>query len=275
MTEPVILRELPGRSNWIVAGGTRNEIKLSRPWQPPFLAIQANCPFCDPKRETARFSQMVPGWKILSCLYTPHQKHRLIVPEKCWDEEMLQNIGSFGGIRAALRMAYLAIQGDDVEIGAFIHVGQCAGQDIRHPHWHLIETPVKQSFNPSIVKFEQDVIICKTQKFVTIAGGASAGECLILPRTERLLFSWRIIDMLSRAINRIVSLGNRKFLSEQGRPPEFMVSVRISEERIIRYADYCPVLTMWGAIERVFAPLEKEAFTLPWTHKVTASFLKT
>ena len=104
--------------------------------------------------------------------------------------------------------------------------------------------------------------------------GARAGECLIVQRNKRLKFDNKAVEEIADALEWIVSLGNEKFCNTEGRPPEFIASVRISADGYFRYADYCPILASWGAPEYVFAPLEGGPVTLTWPHEITAAHLR-
>ena len=157
-------------------------------------------------------------------------------------------------------------------MATFIHVGQSAGQNLGHAHWHLMEVLVRKPLECPDV-FGAERVVHVEDKFMIVANGAHAGECLIAPRDE-LSFDKDAIKELASALEWIVNRGNKKFRSTEGLPPEFTVSVRIGADGKFRYADYCPILNTWGACENVFAPLEGGPITLCWPHDLTATYLR-
>lgn len=270
----VIFEKLPGELNSITAGGTRKDIKLSRPWQPPLPLNPEKCPFCTKPQEEINVLGIPSGWKVLPNPFTPHRRHRLVVPQTCWDENTLQELGGPIHILEALETARMAIQNDAVEMAIFIHVGQCAGQNLGHAHWHVMEVQTQKPLRfPALGWFHGGLAVKAFDYLDIFATGAHAGECLIFtPHT--LILSNEGLAKLTEAIDWIVRRGNEKFRSTQGRPPEFTVSVRVSADGHLRYADCCPILNMWGASEHVFAPLEGGPITLTWPHEVTAAYLR-
>ena len=269
----IIFEMLVGGFTLITGGGTRTMIKLSRPWQPPLPIALEKCPFCGQLQDDILLANIPPGWRLRKNLYTPYRRHRLVIPDTCWDAEILQTLGGHPKICEALASICLAIKDDQVEIATFIHIGQNAGQNLGHAHWHLMEIQVRKALIPTGIPDE--LLVRRSEKIDIFATGVRAGECLIVPRGEPMIFNQdNTIDGIATALNWIVALGNEKFCSREGRPPEFMVSVRISAEGYFRYADYCPILTMWGANEHVFAPLEGGPITLPWPHEITAAYLR-
>lgn len=267
----VIFERLVGGFTVITGGGTRTAIKLSRPWQAPLPIAPEKCPFCTKPQEELLLLGIPAGWRLLGNMFTPHRRHRLIIPNTCWDAEMLQKLGGSAGIREALEIARLAMTDDRVEMSTFIHIGQNTGQNIGHAHWHLMEVRVREPL--AFTEFSRELLVHQCENLEIFAMGAHAGECLIVQRDKLLKFDDSAVEEVAAALEWIVSRGNEKFRSTEGRPPEFMVSVRISADGHFRYADYCPVLTTWGAPEYVFAPLEGGPVTLPWPHELTAAHL--
>jgi len=267
-----IFEPLVGGFTTITGGGTRTAVKLSRPWQPPLPIAPEKCPFCTKPQEEIPLQNIPAGWRLLSNLFTPHRRHRLIVPNKCWDAEALQTLGGSAAIREALQIARLATTDDRVEMSTFIHIGQSAGQNLGHAHWHLMEVRVRKPL--AFTSLSRELLVHQCENLEIFAMGARAGECLIVQRDKRLKFDEKTVEEVAVALEWIVSRGNEKFCSTEGRPPEFIVSVRISADGHFRYADYCPILTAWGAPEYVFAPLEGGPVTLPWPHELTAAHLR-
>ncbi|OGF52117.1 hypothetical protein A3I27_02530 [Candidatus Giovannonibacteria bacterium RIFCSPLOWO2_02_FULL_43_11b] len=270
----IIFQPLPGEFALITGGGTRTAIKLSRPWQPSLPPIAPEkCPFCkESQLEEISLPNLPAGWCLRSALYTPHRRHRLVIPKKCWDAETLQKLGGYARISEALEIVRLATKDDQVEMSTFIHVGYSAGQNLAHAHWHLMEVRVREPL--MLAGFSQELLVLQGEKFNIFAQGARAGECLVVSREKQLKFNEDMAKKLADVLEWIVARGNEKFRSTEGRPPEFSISVRISADGYFRYADYCPILNAWGATEYVFAHLEGSPITLPWPHELTAAYLR-
>ena len=273
-----VLEELTDFSR-ITCGGTRTQIKLARPWQESLESIikPESCPFeKGPKEEEKILIEGIPrGWWLLTNIFTPHLRHRLIIPDKCWPAEKLQKLGGFPEIKTALEIAEKAINsdGNNTEIALFMHVGRFAGQNLGHPHWHLMEARIRQPFEMKPKKMSRERLIKEEGNFFVVAGGARVGECLIVSE-EKMEFNSGTIPKLAEIIEGIVELGNKKFLSsDKNLPPDFHVLIRI-KGGYFRYADYCPILTFWGVPENVIAPLEGGPYTLPWPHETTAAYLR-
>lgn len=245
---------------------------MSRPWQPSLPIAPESCPFCAKPQEELSLPGLPTGWRLLPALFTPHRRHRLIVPSTCWDAQLLQTLGGCTAIREALEIARLATADDQVEMSANIHIGQSAGQNLGHAHWHLMEVRVREPL--ASVGFPRELLVHQHENLEIFAMGARAGECLIVERRQRLKFDEKAVEKITAALDWIVSRGNEKFRSTEGRPPEFIVSVRISADGYFRYADYCPILNPWGAPEYVLATLEGGPVTLPWSHELTAAYLR-
>lgn len=278
----VIFEKLPGELTTITAGGSRTaSVKLSRPWQPSLPLNPEKCPFCTKPQEEFNVPGIPAGWKVLPDIFTPHRRHRLVVPLTCWDENTLQELGGPVHILEALETARITeiarvIQTgheDLIEMAIFIHVGSCAGQNLGHPHWHMMEVQTQKplAFHAML---PETLRVKRFQGMDIFANGAHAGECLIIPHAKPMQFTQEAVAELAIVLAWIVRRGNEKFRSTQGRSPEFTVSVRVSFEGDLRYADYCPILNMWGAPEHVFAPLEGGPITLPWPHEATAAHLR-
>jgi len=268
MNEPTerFLELLPGGFTQITDGGTRNQIKLL----PNSLEIPEGtvCPIETKPQEEISVAGVPKGWRILTNPQTPHLKHLLVVPPVCWPRNDLQNLGG-GRIMEALNAISLTIANYGVETSCFAHIGRAGGQNLRHHHWHamqvLVRKPLELEDFTEAMKPER--IVCQNESFTTFAGGARGGECLIVP--IRKIDFRESIEKIGDAILRIVNLGNEKFSN-----PDFMVTVRVSSNGTIRYADYCPVLNFWGSPEYITAPLEGGPITIPHTHELTAETLR-
>ncbi|MDO8510313.1 MAG: hypothetical protein Q7S15_01675 [bacterium] len=269
----VIFEALPGGRNFITGGGTRNALKLSRPWQVPLPQPQPEtCPFC-----TTKLHEEIPhpcrpeGWKLFPNIFTPHRQHHLIVPNICQPAEFMQTLGGIGNILKVFQFATELIKDSTGELALFCHIGYHAGQNLAHLHWHLTEVRAERPLDPFLRR--SNPLVRRITDLEIVAAGSRAGECIIYPHARTLPVKEMTLP-LADAINYIVSLGNQKFMSAEGNPPNFCVSIRISADKTLRYADYCPILNMWGAPEYAFALLEGGPITLPWTHELTAEYLR-
>lgn len=268
----VIFEPLVGGFATITGGGTKNTIKLSRPWQPPLPLAPEKCPFCTKPQEEISLPGIPANWRLLKDIFTPHRRHRLIIPSKCWDAQTLQNLGGYAAIREALEIALLAMADDQVEMSTFVHVGQSAGQNLGHVHWHLMEVRVQKPL--AFAKLSRELLVRQYENLEIFATGAHVGECLIVQRNKQLKFNEKAIEEIAGTLDWIISRGNEKFRSTENKPPEFTASVRISADGHFRYADYCPILNAWGACEYVFALLEGGPITISWPHELTAAHLR-
>ncbi|OGZ29419.1 MAG: hypothetical protein A2835_03265 [Candidatus Niyogibacteria bacterium RIFCSPHIGHO2_01_FULL_45_28] len=270
--DSVIFESLPGEFTFITGGGTKTAIKLSRPWQPPLPLAPEKCPFCTKPQEEIFIPGIPAGWRLLPNIFTPHRRHRLVIPSTCWDAWKLQTLGGSAAIHNALEVARLATAEDQAEMAVCIHVGQSAGQNLGHAHWHIMEVRVRKPF--TFGHFSPELLVRRSETLDIFAMGARAGECLIVPNGEPPIFSADTVAKLAVELEWIINRGNKKFRSTEGWPPEFLVSVRMSADGHFRYADYCPILAVWGAPEYVFAPLEGGPVTLTWPHEITAAYLR-
>src|SRR3989338_5700391 len=224
----VVFEPLVGGFTTVTAGGTRNAIKLSRPWQPPLPLAQEKCPFCTKPQEEILLPGMPEGWRLLPNIFTPHRHHRLAIPKECWDSEKLQTLGGLARIREALEIFRLAIKEDrGLEMATFAHVGWSAGQNLGHMHWHIMETRIRKPF--SAKQFAPELLVQHGDALDIIAAGARSGECLLVPHME-MNFD-KAVEALAISLDWIVQRGNEKFRSTEGRPPEVMVAARVRAGR--------------------------------------------
>jgi hypothetical protein len=271
---------LPGGQNKILFGGTRNEIKLSRPWQTSLdtLINPGKCPFCTKPQEELLLPVEAPkGWKLLPNIYTPHENHRLIVADHCWSAEELQRWGGKERITEALRIAQIANRTVSEETVLLIHVGSQAGQNLGHPHMHTLHALIDNSIG-SIDFFsttrDLETYVFETPDFIITAGGAKAGECHIVPKNPMYFNAKSLASSLAEALSRIIDLGNEKFRSVEGLAPPYGIAIRISAKGDLRYAVYCPTLHNQGVLECSIAVLEGAPYVIPWPHETTAAHLR-
>jgi diadenosine tetraphosphate (Ap4A) HIT family hydrolase len=63
-----------------VAGGTRTEIKLNRPWQTRIEPNPETCPFCTGKGKIIETTDD-GEWHVLQNLFTPYPHHHMVIPK--------------------------------------------------------------------------------------------------------------------------------------------------------------------------------------------------
>lgn len=275
---PGTIAALPWGTNRSLFGGTRNEIKLSRPWQLPLSQIVQpdTCPFCTkPQKELLLPPGSPKGWKLLPNIYTPLMDHRLIISETCKPVEWLQRWGGCEALSQVFSIAASVITKAEQEITLLITVGYLAGQNLGHPHLHVFRSHagMPMNFRALLSYAEADSVrIFSNELWIMAAGGARAGECLIVPTDVRDFAS--TTKSLAKIVSRIVDLGNVKFQSEEGLAPQYGIIVRIATDGTIRYASYSPTLHLWGPLQYVSSQLENEVLVLPWSHETTAAYLR-
>jgi hypothetical protein len=274
----IIFKPLPGNVSSITGGGTRNKLQLKRPWQGSLgdLVRPAVCPFCTKIEPGVPVERIPDGIRMLENPFTPHRQHKLIIPRACMREDQLRRLGGQEVIRAIFDTAALAIaQGifHGGELAFFAHIGRTAGQNQGHLHWHCKETLPKTPFTRP-TNIDPEVVVFRSNGFTVAAMGAHAGECFVMPNRDLEFQRSTVRGDLAIILSQLIDLGNKKFVSEEGRTPDFMLTVRVSARGIFRYANYLPILTMWGGTEHVLAVVEGAPFTLPWTHELTAQHLR-
>ena len=255
--KPRFTEWLPGKFAVITGGGTRNQLKLL----PNSLELPKGilCPFEAERGEEGLDIPGIPeGWRVLGNKYTPHLNHLLCIPSTCWPMDALQNLGGVTVLAEALSTLWRTTADYGVETSCFTHIGRAAGQNQPHHHWHamrvLVRRPLDLEDFTEAMKPER--IIARDDKFTVFAGGAHAGECLIVPHNK--IWFRESLGGLANVISHVVTKGNEKFSN-----PVFIVTVRISSTGVFRYADYCPILNFWGSPEYITAPLEGGPITVP------------
>lgn len=279
------IETLPGGIR-ILSGGTRSSIKLSRPWQKSFAELGfinvETCPF-EPgalgDRPRSIFPD-TPGWLALWNSFTPWPYHRLIIPEFCFGEEKLQRLGGAGEIFSALRIACSIMdERPDEAWDLGVHVGPYAGQNLGHFHWHLVghgpdawagDTTLHLTAIMDEAR-RSPLVVAETSMLRVVAGGVLAGECLFVPKFVGVQFESYLGDLAS-IIETVVDLGNQKWRSTEGLPPNFVLSLGI-EGRFLEYGSYIPKLNHGGFPEYNGMLFRTSPFTLPWPHKVTHQYL--
>ena len=272
-----------------LSGGTRQEVKNWRPWQPKEI-YQPNekCPFCnlDSKREVIRLGE---GWMVLRNASTPFKKHELLLPADCWLEEKLRFLGGKTNLRFALQYGLeriiLSKDFPSFPTQFYTHIGSGAGQNWRHHHWHICWPSVEpRPFIPNFRVPSEDQVINMTNNFISAVHGIYAGQTIIFPRfrspeliVNRLIDDDVFGDELLDEIFRTVELFNKKFKypepqDEVGRGPDYCLGFILNSKD-----DWCvvytPKLNNWGGSE-IFAPICGTPYILPWPHSATVEYLK-
>ncbi len=253
MGEPIFY-DLPNGMR-SVAGGTRGEIKLSRPWQKEIEVNPATCPFCTGKGEVKK--ELANGeWLLLKNKFTPYPFHEMVIPATCWSSEKLRALGGRAEIARVLYYAKEEIEkyGKGKKLFVTVHIGALAGQNVGHLHYHIVEympgsidaSPVAP-FMRAFFETHPKSVLFRTGIFMVGIGGVKAGQCVIVYERNR-----RMVDTghLASSIASIVSLYNDKFMSSEGLPPDFSLALQFLNGEF-QYGGYTPILNHWGAAEQM------------------------
>ena len=152
-TDDVVFYQWPGGMA-SVAGGTRTEVKLDRPWQQELKVDKATCPFCTkPQAELKRFEEG-GGWRLIDNAFTPYRRdggiHKMLIPASCWAAEKLRHLGGYDSILCALRLIQGELNGHwQKPILVNAHVGYLAGQNVMHLHWHIVQYLFDRDLDPA------------------------------------------------------------------------------------------------------------------------------
>jgi diadenosine tetraphosphate (Ap4A) HIT family hydrolase len=130
-----------------VAGGSRLDIKLNRPWQQDIVVDSANCPFCknsNPQNVLGTYNGASGTvWRLIQNASTPFKFHGLVVPDHCWPKEELRRLGGSQKICEAIFIAgNAAMSRSRKPFFITVHVGSLGGQNLTHPHYHVIHSIV-------------------------------------------------------------------------------------------------------------------------------------
>lgn len=277
MKSEAIVHRWPGGSTSI-AGGTRTEIKLSRPWQKDIEVPPAEqCPFCHldpPDRECVNFPEH--GMKMLSNIFTPYDVHKMIIPNRCYSKEELRKLGGWGAIKSAVHIAR-EIAGQWNELMLSVHVGPLAGQNVAHLHWHLhvpartkTPKPLRHEWLKCFWDKTELAIMRENTRFCVGIGGVRAGQCIFVERPSNVVPA-EDYDLRNIIWDCIV-LGNHKWKSAQGLPPDYSIALRFVNGKF-DYGLYTPILNHLGGAD-FMSQYNGSAVALPWPHEVTAEYLQ-
>ncbi len=272
---PGIVTNLPGGQQRTLSGGTRNEVKLSRPWQASLSAIidPENCPFCNkPQEDLVLPSNSPKGWRWLPNIFTPHPEHTLLIPDRCWLEEELQEWGGEKKICEAIQIASRVFRRHRKEMIALAHVEHQSGQNLGHAHLHFFEVQVTNPLSARSLEMK-DLMVLGQDGITAIAGGVKAGECLLFSEHEAP-FSLQTAETVGQVLHRLIAVGNKAWKSTQGLAPSYSFAVRVSADGLFRYGCYSPNLSNWGVYNHTVTALEGEPYVLPWPHETTVDHLR-
>lgn len=250
----------------VLSGGTRISVILDRPWQSDLTIRATNCPL---DLQNSNGVQVAPGWQVADNPYTPLTLHKLIMPTECWPKERVRSLGGATEIAAALEIA-TRLNAPDGHRWVGVHVGATAGQNQSHLHYHLIHLPgaiFPKADLETIARADSNTIF-ETGAITAAVAGFRAGQCFLLPSRA----SSARIEPYAAALNRLIQLYSKAFISDQGLPPDFSIVTRLVGEEIL-YGMYIPILNQWGFTEYL-ALIEKTPIVLPWPHEETVRRLR-
>lgn len=260
-----------------VAGGTRGEIKLSRPWQQEIVVNPETCPFCTGKGQVLE-KLADAEWRLLQNRFTPYPFHRMVIPRSCWSASELRTLGGVAGLTAALGHIQRAISASALnKLFVAVHVGALAGQNVCHLHYHIVQYALSD-ISESAVPEEMRTVFAEKPEHIIFdgwglfagVGGVKAGQCFVLPRHRR---QSPHSEDLALMLHDVVSLYNKKFRSTQELAPDFSVGLQFWRGEF-QYGLYTPILNHWGAAEQMALYEPGCPTTLPWPHELTAEYLK-
>ena len=264
-----------------LSGGTRTAVKLSRPWQRNIKDIAGNeCPFeTKPQNVLDRMETPEGNWLVLDNTATPYEWHRLLIPEKCWEEENLRTLGGSRQIANALALVGRTMKKEDQTERACIgiHVGWHAGQNVWHPHYHLVRPYATTSQKNAAFVGTTETEVVRTDNFRIFCAGFMTGQCHIINIAQMpgdLFYEQETVEHMEHATSnaRLITMFNKSFVSTQGILPDFRIGLQIENGFFVR-GTYTPILNQLG-FDADIAATEKTPYVLAWTHESTAAHLR-
>ncbi len=275
------------------AGGTRRKIRLSRPWQIELRTSRRGaCVFCDENQKVlARYEILGEGWQLIENPSTPHDDHRLLIPDRCWTARELRTLGGQGRLAGVFSIVQKIADQERSEGGLIfgIQIGAGRGQNIPHAHFHLIldrhasrgKQRVLEAFRPRssvipirrlLAKHPPELQVFDTGMTRTVIGGHEAGQCFIIPSDRKQSFRPEFADYMAETMCRLITLFSDKFRSTQGLPPDYHMSMVIDRGNV-GFGMYVPKLANNGLVHS-YALLGLLPYVLPWPHVLTAKYLR-
>lgn len=266
-----------------VAGGTRVEIKLDRPWQTEIKVNPENCPFCTRKQNDLKVFDEEGGWRLIENAFTPYRVndgiHRMLIPLKCWSIEELRNLGGEKKLFTAFNIIQSEVNNyKDRVLWINFHIGYQAGQNVPHLHFHIVQysfdsepninlrTELTEYYKHSGIY--QHLVFLEDSRCIFGIGGTRAGQCFILPKEMNVK-----LPELSVNLFKLVYCFNQKFKSKQGLAPDYNVSIVMTGGNVL-HGLYTPILNNWGSAEALAFYDASAPLSMPWTHEKTAEHLR-
>ncbi len=257
-----------GASQW-ASGGTRDVVKLTRPWQREMEITPATCVFeRRPQKDVSTFDSK-SGWRLIENTNTPFDFHRLLIPPDCWSVGKLRSLGGREQIEFALRLVDSVLHEAPSDLWIGVHIGYSAGQNHGHLHYHILK-PIRTRPLSTIESAASGEELYSDDSLRVVLSGPRAGQCVLLPIKIAVRFA-ELTDSLANGLSWMIDLYNERFRSTEGLSPDYMVSIAV-ENREVRFACYVPILSQWGITEYL-GLLENTPLILPWPHEKTRNHL--
>lgn len=271
-----------------IAGGTRSPVTnrmINRPWQPSKPERLPNCPFCV---ENGRMEQLYANGEVLTFYpegtslidyrfaairntMTPYPYHELLVPridEPLWPWNDVDYLVGVLEIIVERTRLILACQ-DYTNVAVGFHYGQTAGQNLGHPHWHLIGSDWEQPKECFWCKWptREEFVYGGTDNLIVLLDGIRAGQTVVVSRDHH--WNWhQNLGEIALLLLRITSLFHQRFDD-----PDFILSTAFKRGGHFWF-EYVPMLNHLG-YTNFLALRGLEAFTHPCSPQEMLKYLKT
>lgn len=280
--EKQIIYEWPGRRQ-SVAGGTRTEIKLDRPWQVEIQPNPETCPFCTHQQKDLKIFDEGGGWRLIENAFTPYRVnggiHNMLIPSRCWPIEELRELGGEAKLTIAFELLQKAVEEHpDRALWINFHVGYQAGQNVPHLHYHIVQYSLDKqpgdhlsadlALKYSYAGVYQHLVFQADNRTIFGVGGVRAGQCFIIPKDDNVT-----LPELAWPFWRFVNICNQKYKSKQGLGPDYNTSIVMKGGRVL-HGLYTPILNNYGSAEALAFYDSEAPISMPWTHEKTVEYLK-
>lgn len=197
-------------------------------------------------------------------------------------------------IRGALSLAMEEVADNtDKTIFVNVHVGALAGQNVAHPHYHVVaykfddnsESPVMDGLHKLYgSRYDQvgplkHLVTHSGENLMLAAGGLRAGQFFLLPTGLNpldVVHDWCrkvAASDIAGCLDELITKMNEKFRSVQGLAPDYKISLMFQEGKF-RHGLYVPILNHLGSAEEMAMYEDSCPITMPWTHEATVEYLK-
>lgn len=149
------------------------------------------------------------------------------------------------------------------------HYGQCAGQNIAHPHWHIVgsDWPQQDICPWCDWRKKQDYVFLENGSLVALLDGVRAGETVIVSRDHN--WKWEGTEgEIATMLDQVVQLFRERFNG-----PDFIISSALWPNGHF-WLSYTPILGQ-GGCDWVLAIRGMSAFTHPCAPEAMQSYLRT